>query len=262
MPTAVIAYGAADTPLSWVLVERLLEPGWGVVIPQRSAAIDPVAQLVVAIERAAAADGEPIVLVGHSYGGLLAQEAQARVPALVRRLVLVDGTGPSSLALVRAVFGPIAWAARVLAPRIARWRSVERAVGRGRVRLIPEQRAFESAVDADDAAVWRETLLVGLRNGKAGRELTDFLSAVRRVAVLPAPECEVAVVASERAGRWSRGAQDAVTAYASAASVVTTADAFHNVHMVHPDVVLAAVEARLDGDDGRVAAPQPPAAVD
>ncbi|MFW8745570.1 alpha/beta hydrolase, partial [Mesorhizobium japonicum] len=191
MPTAVISYGAADTPLSWVLVRQLLEPEWDVVIPQRSASVDPVAQLVVAIERAAgarAASGSsptPVVLIGHSYGGLLAQEAQARVPHLVRRLVLVDDTGPSSLRLVRTVFGPIAWAARVLAPRLARLRFVEGAVGRGRFRLIPEQRAFESAVDADYAAVWRETLLVGLRDGTAGRELTDFISAVRRVAVLP-----------------------------------------------------------------------------
>ena len=177
------------------------------------------------------------MLIGHSYGGLLAQEAQARVPHLVRRLVLVDDTGPSSLRLVRTVFGPIAWAARVLAPRLARLRFVEGAVGRGRFRLIPEQRAFESAVDADYAAVWRETLLVGLRDGTAGRELTDFISAVRRVAVLPAPEREVAIVYSSRAGRWSRGAQDAVTAYASAATVVGTGDAFHNVHMVHPEIV-------------------------
>lgn len=244
MPTAVISYGAADTPLSWVLVRQLLEPEWDVVIPQRSPSIDPVAQLVVAIERAAGAGAgprsspAPIVLIGHSYGGLLAQEAQARVPHLVRRLVLVDGTGPSSLRLVRAVFGPIAWAARVLAPRLARLRFVERAVGRGRLRLIPEQRAFEAAVDADDAAVWRETLLVGVRDGTAGRELTDFISTVRRVAVLPAPECEIAVVHSSRAGRWSREAQDAVTAYASAATVVGTGDAFHNVHMVHPEVVV------------------------
>ncbi|MFW8746007.1 hypothetical protein, partial [Mesorhizobium japonicum] len=56
-------------------------------------------------------------------------------------------------------------------------------------------------------------------------------------AVLPAPEREVAIVYSSRAGRWSRGAQDAVTAYASAATVVGTGDAFHNVHMVHPEIV-------------------------
>jgi pimeloyl-ACP methyl ester carboxylesterase len=232
VPTAVISYGAADTPLSWILVRQLLEPSFDVVIPQRSATLDSVAQLVAAIEGA----GEPVVLIGHSYGGLLAQEAQARVPALVQRLVLVDGTGPGSgsFRLARAVFGPIAWAARVLAPPLARLRFVERAVGRGKLRLIPEQRAFESAVDADYAAVWRETLLVGLRDGTAARELGDLIPAARRVAVLPAPECEVVVVHSSRAGRWSA---DAVTAYASAATVVGTGDRFHNVHMTHPGLI-------------------------
>jgi pimeloyl-ACP methyl ester carboxylesterase len=235
VPTAVISYGAADTPLSWILVRGLLEPSWDVVIPHRSASLDPVAQLVAAIEAA----GEPVVLIGHSYGGLLAQEAQARVPALVRRLVLVDGTGPGSgsFRLARAVFGPMAWGARVLAPPLARLRFVERAVGRGKLRLIPEQRAFEAAVDADYAAVWRETILVGLRDRTAARELADLIPAARRVAVLSAPECEVAIVHSSRAGRMSGVAMGAVTAYASAATVVGAGDRFHNVHMVRPLLV-------------------------
>jgi pimeloyl-ACP methyl ester carboxylesterase len=217
------------------------------VIPQRSASIDPVAQLVVAIEAAASGSG-PIVLIGHSYGGLLAQEAQARVPSLVQRLVLVDGTGPGagSFRLARAVFGPVAWAARVLAPPLARLRFVERAVGRGKLRLIPEQRAFEAAVDADYAAVWRETILVGLRDRTAARELAGLIPAARRVAVLPAPECEVAIVHSTRAGRMSAATMDAVTAYASAVSVVGTGDSFHNVHMVHPNLI----GARLSSEEG------------
>ncbi len=37
------------------------------------------------------ADPEPAVLVGHSYGGLVAREAADRAPERIRRLVLVEG---------------------------------------------------------------------------------------------------------------------------------------------------------------------------
>lgn len=62
------------------------QPGYG-----HSAIVEPydLAQVAAALERLIASlGGEPVVLVGHSMGGLIAQEACARYPERVKALVL------------------------------------------------------------------------------------------------------------------------------------------------------------------------------
>lgn len=62
------------------------QPGYG-----HSATIEPydLEQVALALKRLVdSLGGEPVVLVGHSMGGMVAQEAYARFPELVRGLVL------------------------------------------------------------------------------------------------------------------------------------------------------------------------------
>jgi pimeloyl-ACP methyl ester carboxylesterase len=62
------------------------QPGYG-----HSAAVEPydLEQVVLALKRLVdALGGEPVVLVGHSMGGLIAQEAYARFPEMVKALAL------------------------------------------------------------------------------------------------------------------------------------------------------------------------------
>lgn len=62
------------------------QPGYG-----ESPVVDPydLEQVSAALQRLVAAlGGEPVVLVGHSMGGLVAQEAYVRHPEIVRALVL------------------------------------------------------------------------------------------------------------------------------------------------------------------------------
>jgi len=61
------------------------QPGYG-----HSASVEPYdfEQVSAALERLIVSLGEPVVLVGHSMGGLVAQEACARYPQRVKGLVL------------------------------------------------------------------------------------------------------------------------------------------------------------------------------
>jgi 3-oxoadipate enol-lactonase len=62
------------------------QPGYG-----HSATVEPydLEQVAAALERLLdSLGGEPVVLVGHSMGGMVAQEAHARFPQLVKGLVL------------------------------------------------------------------------------------------------------------------------------------------------------------------------------
>jgi len=61
------------------------QPGYG-----HSASVEPYdfEQVAAALERLIVSLGEPVVLVGHSMGGLVAQEAYARYPQRVKGLVL------------------------------------------------------------------------------------------------------------------------------------------------------------------------------
>src|SRR5437868_14914770 len=62
------------------------QPGYG-----HSTIVEPydLEQVVLALKRLVDSLGdEPVVLIGHSMGGLIAQEAYARFPAMVKPLAL------------------------------------------------------------------------------------------------------------------------------------------------------------------------------
>lgn len=237
LPTVVVSYGAADVPSSWQLVERALASRFRVVVPQRVPGIDPVTQLAAVID---AQEQAPIV-VGHSYGGLVARAAVARAVHGVAGLVLVDATSSRAATsrLARAALGAATLgldvAAGFAASPLGRW-----VIARDVVPMIPEQRAFGRALDAERYAAWREDVRAGIADGTAANELEAVVPAAARATALPAG-LPVAVVHS--AGLTRLLERPASSATRRVADVTSTGDHFHNIHLVHPQAIADAVVA-------------------
>jgi pimeloyl-ACP methyl ester carboxylesterase len=95
---AVLVHGVPDTPAMWApLVDRLHRadvvcprlPGFGAPLPAGFGATKDEYAAWLAAELAAL--GEPVDLVGHDWGSLLAQRVATTHPELVRTWVLADG---------------------------------------------------------------------------------------------------------------------------------------------------------------------------
>jgi pimeloyl-ACP methyl ester carboxylesterase len=97
-PTVVLVHGLGSNAGHWLPVARALArdhrvalvelPGHGIAPMMFPFALE---QATLALDRALAEQGdEPVVLVGHSVGGLVAAAEAARSPERVRALVLVE----------------------------------------------------------------------------------------------------------------------------------------------------------------------------
>jgi len=97
-PTVVFVHGLGSRAEHWLPVARDLArdhrvvfvelPGHGLAAMPRELTLDDAA---LALDRAIREQGgEPVVLVGHSVGGLVAAAEALRAPARVRALVLVE----------------------------------------------------------------------------------------------------------------------------------------------------------------------------
>lgn len=109
-PTIVLVHGAFEDASSWSgEVSRLQRDGYQVVapaVPLRGVASDSA--YLTGVVRAISG---PVVLVGHSYGGVLITEIAANDPRQVKALVypagLIPRAGESSLALVTQFSGSL-----------------------------------------------------------------------------------------------------------------------------------------------------------
>lgn len=232
----VVSYGAADVPESWELVARGLSPRFRVEIPRRVPGIDPVAQLAAVID---AQEIAPIV-VGHSYGGLIARSAAARSVHRVAGLVLVDATSSRAAGsrAARAMLTAMALGLDV-ASVLADSRIGRLVLDHDLVPLVPEQRAFRRAVDAAHYAAWRDAIRRGIADGTAANELDAVVPAATRAAGLaPSRACVAVVHSNSLTRRLERPHPDATR---RVANVTATGDRFHNIHLVHPEAIAAAV---------------------
>ncbi|EFR04593.1 alpha/beta hydrolase fold protein [Nannizzia gypsea CBS 118893] len=99
-PIAVVIAGAGDVSSSYVAVERLVAPFCGIALfdrsglgrsedgPQRHTATVAATELHTLLNRAGI--HPPFILVGHSYGGIIAREYLHLYPSDVAGMVLAD----------------------------------------------------------------------------------------------------------------------------------------------------------------------------
>lgn len=99
-PFVVLEAGIAASSLSWALVARRVAEfttvvsydragfGWSDPAPHRSTVLDAARDLALLLDEAGIPD--PVVLVGHSFGGLIARVFEQEFPGRVAGLVLVD----------------------------------------------------------------------------------------------------------------------------------------------------------------------------
>ncbi|GGT12176.1 alpha/beta fold hydrolase [Streptomyces purpureus] len=153
MTTYVLVHGAWHGPWAWDRVVPLLHAaGARTLTPDLGASGDrglhhDAGTVAAALDTAP--EGEELVLVGHSYAGLVVREAADLRPRAVDRLVLVDGwAGPDGVSM----FG-LAPDAFVTAMRAAAGTSGDR-----RHIPAPSPAAF-GVVDAVDAAWLAERLV-------------------------------------------------------------------------------------------------------
>ncbi|KAB8189145.1 alpha/beta fold hydrolase [Nonomuraea phyllanthi] len=103
MTTFVLVHGSWHGPSAWDrLVPYLHEAGHHTITPDLDpdAGLAEHAEQVVAVLDEAARTAADLVLVGHSYAGLVVRQAADQRPRLVRHIILVDGwAGPDGAGL-------------------------------------------------------------------------------------------------------------------------------------------------------------------
>lgn len=198
MSTFVLVHGAWHGGWCWERVEPLLsDQGHEVITPtltglgERADELTPevglhthVGDVVGELERA----GEPAILVGHSYAGLVVREAANQVPECVRELVLLE-----------AWIGPPGSSLFSLAPDwfVAGIRQAADHGGEG-WRVPPPPPAVVGVLDPDDAA-WLERRVTDhpLRSFADATELSEAGRVPARAILAPDGPVPFAKLAAE-----------------------------------------------------------------
>ncbi len=243
-PTVVVLPGAGDTVAAWAPVRSELTDEMPVVVLSR----EPVesdghglAGYLAAVSSELAPYPGPLIVVGHSFGGLLARAWAGAHPEQVCGLVLVDATphqaaGRRSIALGMHASAAVLDLMRVLGPT-----GLPGALLRAGLHpLYPEYRSAARTLPPGPRDAWREALADGAeRQGSV--ELRRVTSIARQAAAAPAsPRVPSIVVASNAYGRtwaaWQRQTADDL-----GCPIWESGDRSHNIHVRHPRLVARAV---------------------
>lgn len=256
-PSVVLVPGAGDCAASWIpVIDRTAtfarvigydRAGLGGSENGPPAALDRYLAELSSVIAQAGAD-RPVILAGHSLGGLTVRVYAQQHPEDVAGLVLVDAT-PEAVAgdpAVKAGFlasGSMASVFKALAP----FGFVRLLLVLGKMPLYPEQDVFRSAVTAEDYRQWTAAVCRGF-GGDARQELRSVLptaaEAQRRRAGIAAPQfgdLPLGVLSSHAWGdKWIEMHRELVTRSRSSFHRIT-GDRSHNIHMRHPDLVTNAI---------------------
>lgn len=261
-PSVVLVPGAGDCAASWIPVTAKIAAFARVVSYDRAGlggsengpppALDRYAAELGRVIAQAGAD-TPLILAGHSLGGLIIRVYAQQHPGQVAGLVLVDAT-PEAVAsdpAVRAGFlacGAMASALKALAP----FGAVRLLLSLGKMPLYPEQDVFRSAVSAQDYRQWTADVCRDFA-GAAGPELRSVVPAAAQTqqhkAGLTAPQfgdLPLAVLTSRAwGGRWIEMHRELATRSTNSFHQITE-DRSHNIHIRHPRLVADAIRVIAD----------------
>jgi pimeloyl-ACP methyl ester carboxylesterase len=236
-----------------VLFDR---PGTGGSTPWDGVVDLPVAVDLLGAVIAATSAGRPtapVVVVGHSHGGLFAEGLARTRPVEVRGLVLVDASDPGFEASRVQLGGPAAaWAAWVaarpwLAPLTKDLAATALLVG-GTVRPTPAQARRALVAAYGRSAQLEATVAELVAVGEDARQLIALAKTH------PLPLVPVHLVVATRAGRLTRHRRSAWlrrmtdrAAELGPGAVRTDVDSGHLVMLDAPDAVARAVRATARG---------------
>ena len=245
-PTVVLLHGAGDTPLSWALVCAELADSFPVVVPGRTGTDPDGLTLAGRLRTLTAALTDlpgPLVMVGHSFGGLLARAWAGQQPERVSGLVLLDPTPPQAGQLRAVSAGMHASAAALDLMRLLAPAGIPSLLLRtGLHPLYPEYRHAARALPPSARHAWAQAVADAARRGVA-QELRAVPSVAREASeTLTPPEVPSIVLASNAYGpTWLQWQQ--TTAEELGAELWLTGDRSHNIHLRHPELVARAVRA-------------------
>ena len=256
-PTVVLLTGAGDTDASWAAVRAQLRHRVNIVSYDRSGMgrSDPggerschgvVAELHAVIRGVVT---NPVVLVGHSLGGLIALRYAAQHPASVAGLVLVDATPVETgrNKAVQAGFLISATLARLF-KTLSPTGLVPFLLAKDRLPFYPEQAAFRAKVSQEDYRRWLSEVERNLA-GNAGSELESVPGVAAsandvQAAASQHPERIVpTIILTSRAygSKWVAMQQRMAFQFETALHLILP-DRSHNIHMFRPELVAEAAK--------------------
>jgi pimeloyl-ACP methyl ester carboxylesterase len=252
-PVVVIVHGAGDCASSWAHVQDEVSRFTRVIAYDRGGLggsdrgpapdLDHLLDELDAVLRRAPVRS-PVILVGHSLGGLVARAYAERNRDRVAGLVLVDATPEAVLGSwgTRVGFALIGAAVRVLAA-LARFGLPRALLAAGMMPLYPEEPRFRAQISPAQHRRWVADVCRDIA-GAAGDELRAVLPAARAAAARGARslgDLPLVVISSPNFGEAWHAWQAELSTRSRRGSLRTSHVSGHNVHMAQPELVIDAI---------------------